>query len=37
MGREGNLDDIEEILAKVEKEYRQVAGALEKELQKCGE
>ena len=37
MGKEGKLENIEGLLAEVEKEYRRVTGALEKELQNSGQ
>ena len=37
MGKEGKLENMEGLLAEVEKEYRRVTGALEKELQNSGQ
>jgi HPt (histidine-containing phosphotransfer) domain-containing protein len=37
LGKEGKLEKMEGLLAEVEKEYRRVTGALEKELQNSGQ
>ena len=37
LGREGRLENVEAILAEVDKEYGRVTGALKKEVQKSGQ